>query len=445
MKAAVALAKPRLKRRAELSLVLADDALVRRLNRQWRRIDAATDVLSFAVEDDALAPRAPFLMGDVVLAFETVSRQAQEQGKPLADHLRHLVVHGVLHLLGYDHEEPARPGRWRRWRPASWPASASPIPMPSGRRQAMTEASNGKPTAPRGERREFRWPVPWPAQLAEAAARRSTSEQDLRDSLEELIEEHHEQDEEPIDAQERAILANILKLRDLTAADVMVPRADIVALEAETPFDQVIKSMVEHGHSRLPVYRETLDDVVGMVHIKDLLPYAVDSKPVLVGKVVRKVLFVAPSMPILDLLLQMRLTRIHMALVVDEFGGIDGLVTIEDVIEEIVGEIEDEHDPADPPKLIERPDGTLIAEARTPIATLRGARRAEAAAAGRRGGHRHAGRAGHHARRPRAGRGEVIRHPAGFDFEVLDADPRRVKRLRLKGLPAPPVSEVEHA
>jgi probable rRNA maturation factor len=106
VKAAVAMAKPRLKRRAELSLVLADDALVRRLNRQWRRIDAATDVLSFAAEDEGLAPRAPFLMGDVILAFETVSRQAQEQGKPLADHVRHLVVHGVLHLLGYDHEEP---------------------------------------------------------------------------------------------------------------------------------------------------------------------------------------------------------------------------------------------------------------------------------------------------------------------------------------------------
>src|SRR5258708_35884342 len=105
------------------------------------------------------------------------------------------------------------------------------------------------------------------------------------------------------------------------------------------------------SHSRVPVYRETLDDVVGMLHIKDLLSYAVDGRPVAVGKVVRKVLFVAPSMPILDLLLQMRLTRIHLALVVDEFGGVDGLVTIEDVIEEIVGEIEDEHDPADPPQL----------------------------------------------------------------------------------------------
>ncbi|HKX10282.1 MAG TPA: rRNA maturation RNase YbeY [Stellaceae bacterium] len=104
--AAFAAAKPKLTRRTEVSVVLADDALVRRLNRQWRRIDAATNVLSFPALDLELPPKAPLLLGDVVLAFETVSREAQEQGKELADHLRHLVVHGVLHLIGYDHEEP---------------------------------------------------------------------------------------------------------------------------------------------------------------------------------------------------------------------------------------------------------------------------------------------------------------------------------------------------
>jgi probable rRNA maturation factor len=106
--AAFAAAKPRLTRRTEVSVVLADDALVRRLNRQWRRIDAATNVLSFPSLDAELPPKAPFLLGDVVLAYETVSREAQEQGKDLADHLRHLVVHGILHLLGYDHEEPGQ-------------------------------------------------------------------------------------------------------------------------------------------------------------------------------------------------------------------------------------------------------------------------------------------------------------------------------------------------
>ncbi len=267
------------------------------------------------------------------------------------------------------------------------------------------------------------------------------AEPDLRRSLEELIEEH---EEEPIDPQERALLANILKLHGLTAADVMVPRVDIVAIEAETPFDQIIKSVVEHGHSRVPVYRESLDDVIGMVHIKDLMPYVVDNRPIALSKIARKVLFVAPSMPILDLLLQMRLTRIHLALVVDEFGGVDGLVTIEDVIEEIVGEIEDEHDPAYPPQVIERPDGTLIAEARTPISELEGR-------TGRKlmppeieeGVDTLGGLVTTLAGRVPA-RGEIIKHPAGFDIEVIDADPRRVKRLGLRGLP-PPVIEVEHA
>ncbi len=256
----------------------------------------------------------------------------------------------------------------------------------------------------------------------------------LRDSLEELIEEH---EEEPIDAHERTLLSNILKLHELSAADIMVPRIDIIALEMETPFGEAVKHMVEHGHSRVPVYRETLDDVVGIVHIKDMLPYAVDAQPIPLAKIMRKVLFVAPSLPVLDLLLQMRLSRTHMALVVDEFGGIDGLVTIENVIEEIVGDIEDEHDDADQPKLIERPDGTLIADARTPIEVLEEraampllspAQEEDVDTLG--------GLVGALAGRVPS-RGEVIEHPAGLEFEVLDADPRRVKRLRIRGLPVP--------
>lgn len=304
----------------------------------------------------------------------------------------------------------------------------------------MTDDPAGRPPGAReAEEGPFRGLRNWLKQLRGERA----GEPDLRASLEELIEEHEEQ---PIDPQERAILANIVKLHEQTAADVMVPRVDIVALEVDTPFDQVIKSMVEHGHSRMPVYRETLDDVLGMVHIKDLLPYAADHKPVALAKITRKVLFVAPSMPVLDLLLQMRLTRIHLALVVDEFGGVDGLVSIEDVIEEIVGEIEDEHDPADPPQLIERPDGSVIVEARMPIDRLEDVTgqkllppevEEEINTLG--------GLVTTLAGRVPA-RGEVIRHPSGFDIEVLDADPRRVKRLRLRGLPAPPrASEVEHA
>jgi len=304
----------------------------------------------------------------------------------------------------------------------------------------MTDNTAGRPPEREEDEGPFRGLRNWLRQLRGARA----GEPNLRTSLEELIEEH---EEEPMDAQERAILGNIVKLHEQTAADIMVPRVDIVATEVDTPFDQVVKSFVEHGHSRVPVYRETLDDVLGMVHVKDVLPHAADGKPVPLSKIVRKVLFVAPSMPVLDLLLQMRLTRIHLALVVDEFGGVDGLLSIEDVIEEIVGEIEDEHDPADPPQMIERPDGSVIVEARMPIDRLEHATgqkllpEESEEEINTLGGlvTTLAGRV--------PARGEVIKHPAGFDIEVLDADPRRVKRLRLRGLPVPPpsVSEVEHA
>src|SRR3954468_14715380 len=239
-----------------------------------------------------------------------------------------------------------------------------------------------------------------------------------------------------ITPQERFLIGNILKVHERSAGDVMVPRVDIVALDIDQPFSEVVKCMVEHGHSRVPVYRETLDDVIGFVHVKDVLAPVADRRPVKLTRLLRKVLFVAPSVPILDLLVQMRQARTHMAMVVDEFGGIDGLATIEDVIEEIVGEIEDEHDVPDAPSLIERPDGSVIADARLPIEALEehhGTRLRPAGdeeAVDTLGGlvFTLAGRV------PK--RGEVITHPDGIEFEVLDADPRRVKRLRVRGLPA---------
>ena len=240
----------------------------------------------------------------------------------------------------------------------------------------------------------------------------------------------------PITPQERFLIGNILKVHDRNAADVMVPRVDIVALDLEQPFAEVVKCMVEHGHSRVPVYRESLDDVIGFVHVKDVLAPVADRRPARLDRLLRKVLFVAPSLPILDLLVQMRQARTHIAMVVDEFGGIDGLVTIEDLIEEIVGEIEDEHDVAEPPALIERPDGSVIADARLSIEALEEQHGTRLRPAGEEesvdtlGGlvFMLAGRV------PK--RGEIIAHPDGIEFEVLDADPRRVKRLRVRGLPA---------
>src|SRR5205085_4503878 len=174
----------------------------------------------------------------------------------------------------------------------------------------------------------------------------------------------------PITSQERVLIGNVLKGHGRNAADIMVPRVDIVALDVNQPFAEVVKCMVEHGPSRVLVYRETLDDVIGFVHVKDVLVPVADRRPARLERLLRKVLFVAPSVPILDLLVQMRQARTHMAMVIDEFGGIDGLATIEDVIEEIVGEIEDEHDVPDAPSLIERPDGSVIADARLPIEAL---------------------------------------------------------------------------
>jgi magnesium and cobalt transporter len=265
--------------------------------------------------------------------------------------------------------------------------------------------------------------------------RRPRNGESLRETIDEMIEELPADGPHPLSAQERVLIGNILKVHDRTAADAMVPRVDIVALDVETPFPEVVKFMVEQGHSRVPVYRETLDNVIGFVHAKDLLGPAAERRETKLSLILRKVLFVAPSVPILDLLVQMRQARTHIAMVADEFGGIDGLVTIEDLIEEIVGEIEDEHDVADEPRLAERADGTLIADARTPIEALEEHQGVRLRPSGEQeevdtlGGlvSSLAGRV--------PMRGEVIAHPSGIEFEVLDADPRKIKRLRVRRSP----------
>ncbi len=261
----------------------------------------------------------------------------------------------------------------------------------------------------------------------------------LRESLEEIIEEVRDDEEvtaQPISDDERIILANLIKQRSQTAYDIMIPRADIVAVEIDTGLSELLKIAGQAGHSRLPVYRETLDEVVGLVHIKDLLSEAGRKQQFKLASRVRKVLFVAPSMRVLDLLLEMRQSRVHMALVVDEFGGIDGLITIEDLVEEIVGDIEDEHDVDEGPKLVRRPDGSLLADARMPIEEfeetvgpiLSDDEREEDIDT--LGGlvFSLAGRV--------PSRGELLSHPpSGASFEIVEADPRRVKRLRVRKLP----------
>ena len=170
-----------------------------------------------------------------------------------------------------------------------------------------------------------------------------------------------------LDRQERALIANVLRLRGTTADDVMVPRADIVAMRADVTLEQAVDLLRREGHSRLPVYREQLDDIVGMVHIKDVFAYVGRPEAFALEAILRRPLMVAPQIPVLDLLLQMRQARVHLALVVDEYGGIDGLVTIEDLVEEIVGDISDEHDEVLGPMVTERADGALDIDARLPV------------------------------------------------------------------------------
>jgi CBS domain containing-hemolysin-like protein len=280
----------------------------------------------------------------------------------------------------------------------------------------------------------------------------STMRADLRDVLEDGA---GQSDFSPA---ERTMLRNILGLRERRIADVMVPRADIVAVQRDISLGELIKIFESASHSRLVVYEDTLDDAIGMVHIRDLLAFmtmqaaasakvntrrkkpfpagldlkAIDlSMPLSSAKIVREILYAPPSMPVLDLLAKMQTTRIHLALVVDEYGGSDGVVSIEDIVEQIVGDIADEHDQDIPPSVVRQPDGSYLADARAALedlGTLIGvefdvaevAREVDTLA-------------GYVA--TRIGRvpvrGEVVPGPGPFELEILDADPRRVKKLRI--------------
>ena len=262
--------------------------------------------------------------------------------------------------------------------------------------------------------------------------RSNNGENSVRGTLEELIEEHPDL-ETPIVEEQRTLLENILNLRDRRIADVMVPRADIIAIDVDAVLEQIIELINKEAHSRVPVFQEALDDAIGMVHIKDVLAAQQKGGIFNLQDIIRPVLFVAPSMQVLELLLEMRAKRTHMALVVDEFGGVDGLLTIEDLVEEIVGEIEDEHDQDDEPSWQRRPDGAVDADARLEILQFEQAvglfvtdeERDEIDTLG--------GLVFFLAGRVPV-RGELVKHSSGMEIEILEADPRRVKKLRVHGV-----------
>jgi CBS domain containing-hemolysin-like protein len=286
----------------------------------------------------------------------------------------------------------------------------------------------------------------------------------VRDDIEEALE--GSDGGADFSPKERAILKNVLSLHDVRVADVMAPRADMVALPLEATVAEALSTFRTAGHSRLPVYNETLDDPRGMVHIRDFLDFlasnpafgliaaesaadgvarkSVDmSTPLSETPLVRPVLFAPPSMPALDLLARMQASRIHIALVIDEYGGTDGLVSMEDIVETIVGNIEDEHDEAEGEQILRGADGKFTVEARAPLDEVAKAvgldvsDLEEAADVDTIGGlvTAIAGRV--------PARGEIVGGPQGFEFEVLDADPRRLKRVRIhpRGTVAAPVPD----
>jgi CBS domain containing-hemolysin-like protein len=259
--------------------------------------------------------------------------------------------------------------------------------------------------------------------------------------------------------EERAMLKNILSLRERRLDDVMVPRADIVAVQQDIALGELIKVFEGAGHSRLVAFNDTLDAPVGMVHIRDLIAFmaqraAVDVRPSTKRRrplppagldlravdlsaalastgIIRPILFVPPSMPALDLLAKMQATRMHLALVIDEYGGTDGLVSIEDLVEQIVGDIEDEHDEDATPDVVPQADGSFLADARAGLADVTGTVGPDfdvgqvADEVDTLGGYLvvQVGRV--------PVRGELMNGPRGFEIEVLDADPRRVKKVRI--------------
>jgi CBS domain containing-hemolysin-like protein len=278
----------------------------------------------------------------------------------------------------------------------------------------------------------------------------------VRDDLQ-VVLDTSTPDEVGFSAVERTMLRNILSLHERRIADVMIHRADIVAVKRDIPLGELMSLFESAAHSRLVVYNETLDDPEGIVHIRDLLAFmtaraatskpktrskkpppagldlrAVDlSLPLSEANIIRKLLFVPPSMRAIDLLAQMQASRIHLALVVDEYGGTDGLVSIEDIVEQIVGEIDDEHDSDEPPAVVRQADNSFIADARASLDDVRSVIGEEfvTGEAGEEVATLGGFLVSHVGRLPV--RGEVISGPGNFEIEVLDADPRRVKRLRI--------------
>ena len=258
------------------------------------------------------------------------------------------------------------------------------------------------------------------------------SEPTLREEIEDAIDEAEESGPIAGDLSptERQMLRNLLHFGEQTAGDICVTRGDIIAVPSDISFDDLVRAFADAGHSRLPVYGEGLDEVIGMVHIKDVFVASIDpARDRSIQSLLREPLFVPESMGVIELLARMRGQRVHLAIVVDEFGGTEGLVTIEDVVEEIVGEIEDEHDEAEIGMLTMLDEGLWEADARIELEDLAEAVDPRLSSdddeVDTLGGLMFL-LAGHIPIE-----GECVAHPSGWKLEAVDSDPRKIIRVRL--------------
>ncbi len=253
------------------------------------------------------------------------------------------------------------------------------------------------------------------------------SPEQQRENFEELIQENTK----VLDEEEQYLLTNILKLRDISARDIMVPRAEIKGLSVDLNFDEFARSFADSPFTRMPIYRKNLDQIVGFLHAKDVCHYATSPKNFRLQEKIRKVLFISPSMGVMDLLTQMRTTQIPVAIVVDEYGGTDGMITSWDVIREILGDLAEFQSHEGRPELNHVSENQYLADSRYPIEDFEAQfgpflsseeREEDIETLG--------GLIMHTAGRVPA-RHEIIRHPGGVTFEILDADQRRIKQVRL--------------
>ena len=257
----------------------------------------------------------------------------------------------------------------------------------------------------------------------------SSEQGNLRESIQDAIEESSNDAGSNLTSKEKTILENILTINKLKAYDIMVPRADIICASHNASFDDLIKIINAESHSRIPIYRKDLDDVLGMIHIKDLIKLT--SKEMQnnfdLKSLLKEVLFIPPSMPVLNILLKMQSTKLHMALVIDEHGGTDGLVTIEDLVEEIVGEIQDEHDNEEITEFKKINDTTFIADAKMELSEFQKKTGIifNSVTIDTLGGYVFS----MINRVPQ--KGEIIKSDPAYTFEVLDADPRKIKILKI--------------